>query len=161
MTEQSSMNSAQDSLAPHVAEALAAWHAGDPDGVPIVRIRAAYRNLSASQSGPECYRRVRYPGAETDEWPDAERLPPAGFRAAERRAKAWCDVPIGTIVVDFERAVYKGRRGKCKVTIGLVCKGEDAGVIEWLDHRTLRARPVYEVTLPDGAKLDIQRRERS
>lgn len=28
-----------------------------------------------------------------------------------------------------------------------------------LSHRTLRSKPVYEVTLPDGGKLEVPRRE--
>lgn len=149
-------------ISPAVVEALAAYHAGNPDAVAQVRIPAAYRNLSCKQSGPECYRRVRYPGAESEVWPDAERLPARGIRASDRRAMVYCDVPIGTIVVDYERQVYRGSRGKCSVTIGIVCRESDGhGKIEWCEHRTLRRRPVYEVRLPDGTMLDVARREHS
>jgi hypothetical protein len=131
----------------------------DPDG-PNVRIRAAYRDLSCKGSGPECYRRVRYPGKTSEEWPDCDRLPAAGIRASERRSSVSCDVPVGTIVVNFERQVYKNQRGKCKVTVGIVIAHPDTGKghIVWCEHRTLRSRPVYEVTLPNGFKIDVERR---
>jgi hypothetical protein len=48
---------------PTIAAAVAAWHAGDPDAPEQVTIRAAYRDLSCRESGPECYRRVIYPGS--------------------------------------------------------------------------------------------------
>jgi hypothetical protein len=146
-------------LAHHVQEALDAYRAGDPDAVPTVRIRAAYRNLSCSGSGPECYRRIRYPGQTAEQWPDSDRLPPAGFRAADRRCTVYAEVPIGTLIADYEREVYRGRRGRCTYTPGLVCRTPDGSAhIEWLEHRTLRARPVYEVALPDGSTVDVGRR---
>jgi hypothetical protein len=125
-----------------------------------VSIRAAYRDLGCSGSGPECYRRVRYPGKTSEEWPDCDRLPARGISAAERRCTVYCDVPVGTIVVDFERQVYKGSRGKCKVSIGVAIAHPDTGKghIEWYEHRTLRSRPVYEVKLP-GRTIEIERRE--
>lgn len=94
------------------------------------------------------------------EWPDAPRLAARGIRASERRDSTRCDVPIGTIVQTFERSVYKFSRGRCSVSFALVTLGAE-GKAELIDlpHRTLRARPVYEVTLPDGSKLDVPRRE--
>jgi hypothetical protein len=149
-------------LTTEIAEALAAYHQGDPDSVPSVKIRSAWRDLSCSGSGPEAYRRVRYPGFSDEVWPDADRLPATGIRAAERRASVHCEVPIGTLVVEFSRDVRRNRRGRCSVNIGLVHANQDspgAGKIAWCAHRTLRARPVYSVTLPDGTVVEIARRE--
>jgi hypothetical protein len=141
------------------AEVLRVLDNPDPDGT-TVSIRAAYRNLGCSGSGPECYRRVRYPGKTSEDWPDSDRLPARGIRAAERRCSVYCDVPVGTIVVDFERQVYKGSRGKCKVSIGVAIAHPDTGKghIVWYDHRTLRSRPVYECKLP-GRTIEVERRE--
>jgi hypothetical protein len=142
-------------------DALAAIGTTDVDSLPTVRIRAAYRDLSCSGSGPECYRRVRYPHAASGtEWPDSERLPACDGRAGTRRASVRCEVPIGTIVVDFERQVYKGKRGRCSVTIGIAYADADGdGKVHWIQHRTLRSKPVYEVTLPYGLKIEIERRD--
>lgn len=155
-----------DDVEPYADAAVcaAAHRYGDPDALPTVTIRSAYRNVGCNGSGPECFRRVRYPGVGVDgdegEWPDAERLPPLGVRAAERRATAYCDVPVGTLVADFERQRFRGRGGRCTVTFALVGRNPETGkaVMHWLDHRTLRKRPVYEVALPDGGKTTWARR---
>lgn len=140
--------------------AIAAWHAGDPDGT-TVRMRAAWRDLSCKQSGPEVFRRVWYPGKKADEWPDCDRLPAIGIRAADRRCSERCDVPVGTLVTTFERAVYHGRRGKCSVEFHLVGADEKgAAVMIPCTHRSLRSRPVYEISLPDGTKIEVTRFER-
>jgi hypothetical protein len=143
---------------PELAAAIAAWHGGDPD-VPVTTIRAAYRDLSCAGSGPECYRRVLYPGSAEPEWPDADRLPAPGSSASSRRCTVRCVVPVGTIVVDYERQVHKGHRGRCTVAIGLATARDGDDRIEWLEYRMLRKRPVYEATLPDGSKADVPRRE--
>jgi hypothetical protein len=147
---------------PYSAEeaARAALAHPDPDG-PTVQIRSAWRDLSCSGSGPEAYRRVRYPGSTSWEWPDADRLPAkGGCRASERRATAHCDVPVGTIVVTYDRAVYRGQRGRCSMSFGVAVPrepGAATGTLVDCPHRTLRSRPVYEVTLPDGSKIDCPR----
>jgi hypothetical protein len=141
--------------------ACAALTNPDPDG-PQVRIRAAYRDLSCSGSGPECYRRVRYPGRSEDEWPDCDRLPASGFRASERRASTECLVPVGTLVISFERSVYRGQRGRCSVSFSVVvpkAPGSSLGTLVECEHRTLRSRPVYEITLPNGQKTEVSRRQ--
>lgn len=143
--------------------ACAIWHAGDPDG-QTVRIRSAWRDLGCSGSGPEAYRRVRYPGAADAEWPDAPRLPRCDGRAGTRRAAVHCDVPVGSIVVTYSRDVYKGRRGRCSVEVALVTPPDPEApgtALLTLPHRTLRSRPVYEATLPDGSVVEIARREAS
>lgn len=142
----------------------------DPDG-PALRFRSAYRDLSCKMSGPECYRQVVYPtpggwadGATlTPEWPDGERLCARGIRAHERRATVYAEAPAGTLVVDFERSVYKGSKGKCQVRFAILTANPETGKAElvWLDHRTLRSRPVYEITLPDGRKVFVPRRVES
>jgi hypothetical protein len=151
---------APQGLSPQIAEALAAYHGGNPDTPPSVRIRSAYRNIGCNGSGPEVYRRVRYPGSTEEVWPDGDRLPRLDGRAGTRRATVYTEVPLGTLVVDYERERYRGAGGKCKVTIGLVYRGENGkGEIEWLKHRVLRSHPLYEVTLPDGALAQVARRE--
>lgn len=77
----------------------------DVDAVPTVTIRSAYRDLSCKMSGTECFRRVAYAPTAGDvetEWPDVERLPGRGIRASERRCTVSCEVPVGTLVQDFE-----------------------------------------------------------
>jgi hypothetical protein len=142
-------------------DALAAIGTADVDSLPTVRIQAAYRDISCSGSGPECYRRVRYPHQESGtEWPDSDRLPACDGLAGTRRASVSCEVPIGTVVVDYERQVYKGKRGRCSVTIGIAYADADGdGKVHWIQHRTLRSKPVYEVTLPYGLKIEIERRD--
>jgi hypothetical protein len=90
-----------------------------------------------------------------EEWPDSDRLPGLGYNAASRHCAVYADMPVGTIVVDYESTLYKGAKSRAKVTIGLVTH---AGKISWLEHRTLRKRPVYEVVMPNGSKLEIERR---
>jgi hypothetical protein len=160
MTESTNATAADTTVDPELAAAIAAWHAGDPDSVPVTTIRAAYRDLNCRESGPECYRRVIYPGRTEPEWPDSDRLTAPGHLAADRRCTVHCEVPVGTLVLDYERQVFRGRRGRCSVTIGLVAARDGKGVIHWLKHRTLRKRPVYEVTMPDGSTVDVPRRER-
>jgi hypothetical protein len=146
---------------PREAAAIAACEQTDPDA-PTVKLRAAYRDLNCKGNGDETYRRLRYPGASTEVWPDAERLPRRGMLAGDRRCCVYCDVPVGTIVVDFERYVSRFQGGKCKVTIGIVIANIDnpsKADIVWCEHRTLRSRPVYQVTLPNGSKIEIARRD--
>lgn len=139
-------------------QALEFFRAGDPDEVPQVRVRSAYRDLSCKGSGPECYRKFIYPGSTEPQWGD-ERLCAAGIRAAERRASVGQEVPVGTLVLDYERQRYKFQKGKCAFVCGIVGRNaEGKAKIYWLEHRTLRKRPVYEVTLPDGNTIDIERR---
>jgi hypothetical protein len=150
-------------LAPAWSREAAALHAvqhPEPDG-PTLRIRAAWRDLSCAQSGPEVYRQVRYPGQTSWERPDADRLSrQGGVRASERRETKHCEVPVGTLVATYERSVYRGKRGRCSVSFGIVVPAEegsaDAAMVD-LSHRTLRSRPVYEVTLPDGSTVDCPR----
>lgn len=135
------------------------------DGVPTVRLRSAYRDIGCKGSGPEEFRRVAYAPRAGDvetEWPDAERLPALGIRASERRASVSCDVPVGTLVQRFERDVYRGQRGRCSVSFALVVQAAEAptkGALVELKHRVLRARPVYEVTLPTGELCFVRRRD--
>lgn len=152
-------------LPAHVAAGLAAYHAGDPDG-PTVRVLAARRDLGCSGSGPEEYRRVRYPGATSEVWPDGDRLPACNGRAGTRRCSVDAEVPIGSLIVCYTRDVYKGRRGRCSVEIKLVCPPSETEASQRrgytaivCPHRTLRSRPVYEVTLPDGSLVEVARRE--
>jgi hypothetical protein len=138
--------------------ACEAWNRKTPDDEKNVHLRSAYRDLSCSMSGTECYRRVQYAGKSCSEWPDGDRLPARGCSAHDRRATCYTDIPEGTLVIDFDRSVYKGSKGKCSVKYGLAgfdCNGKPS--IHWLDHRTLRVRPVHEVTLPDGQKIEIPR----
>lgn len=142
-----------------IGHAVEAALATDPDGRTL-RIRSAYRDLSCKGSGPECFRRVRYPGASSDEWPDAARLPAPGFRAADRRCSESCDVPIGTLVIEFSRDVYHGKRGRCSVGFFVVAdRGDGKPILCEVPHRTLRSRPVYEVTIPGRGVAEIPRRE--
>jgi hypothetical protein len=69
------------------------------------------------------------------------------------------EIPIGTIIIDFERQVYRYNRGKCKVVIGIAYLDPETGKgdIAWCNHRTLRLKPVYEVELPDGSKVEVAR----
>jgi hypothetical protein len=150
---------------------LAVWaleSSASADDRPSVSYRAAWRDLSCSWrdlscsgSGPEAYRRVVYPGRapSESEWPDGDRLPAqGGTRAAERRATAYAEAPIGTIVITFEREVYQGKRGKCSVSYGVLSADETGeAVVVPCDHRTLRTRPVHEVTLPNGLKIEVPR----
>lgn len=57
-----------------------------------------------------------------------------------------------------EREVYKGKRGKCSVSYG-VLTADEAGKARVVpcEHRTLRTRPVHEVTLPNGIKIEVPR----
>lgn len=158
------MNAAIESTA---AQEIDPWSAAaealahpDPDG-PTVRIRAAFRDLTCKESGPETYRRVRYPGQASEEWPDSGRLPRCDGRAATRRAVEYAEVPIGTLIVDYSREVYRGRRGRCSVRFGVAVRrspDSNVGAIVWCEHRTLRSRPVWEVSLPGGSKTDVDRR---
>jgi hypothetical protein len=135
------------------------------DGVPTVRIRAAYRDIGCKGSGPEEFRRVAYApraGDVATEWPDAERLPAPGDRAGARRASTSCEVPVGTLVQRFCREVFRGQRGRCSVSFAIVVSApEDThkGVLVELKHRVLRARPVYEITLPTGELCFVPRRD--
>jgi len=138
----------------------------DVDAVPRVEIRSAWRDLSCRGSGPEEFRRVAYApaGVAATVWPDADRLPAVGIRASERRVCVSCEVPVGTLVQRFERDVFRGARGKCRVRFAIVVAAE-AGVADDgpgrlapVPHRTLRARPVYEITLPTGELCYVARR---
>ncbi len=137
----------------------------DVDAVPTVRIRAAFRDLNGKGSGPEEFRRVAYApqaGDVATEWPDAERLPPPSPRGSDRHASTSCEVPAGTLVQRFARDVYHGQRGRCSVSFALVvqsAKDPAKGALIELKHRTLRARPVYEVALPTGELCFIARRD--
>lgn len=144
------------------AEAARVVAEADPDG-PTVSIRAAWRNLSCAGSGPEAYRKVRYPGSTEDVWPDSDRLPAqGGFRASERRATVHCSVPVGTLVTTYYRDVFRGRRGRCSVEFGIaIALPDGTAKVVGCPHRTLRSRPVYEVALPDGSKVDVPRRVRA
>jgi len=147
-----------------VLAAMAAYVAGDPDAPAEMRIRSAWRDIGCRGSGPEAFRRVRYPsGVDGDEgvWPDGDRLPALGVRASERHASVSTSVPVGTIVAQFDRTRFQGRGGKCRVTFALVGPADEAGRTRlfWLEHRTLRSRPVYEIALPDGTTTTWKRRE--
>jgi len=137
----------------------------DIDGVPTVRIRAAYRDLNGKGSGPEEFRRVAYAPRAGDietEWPDSDRLPAASTRAGDRCALVRCEVPVGTLVQRFSRDVYHGQRGRCSVSFALVVQSaEDSqkGVLVDLTHRTLRGRPVYEIKLPTGELCFVRRKD--
>ena len=141
--------------------AIEAWEQADPDADPVT-IRSAWRDLSCSGSGPEAYRKVRYPGRTTDEWPDAERLPAkGGYRASERRATVHCEVPPGTLVTTYERSVYRGARGRCSISFAIAYRNEAGeGKVFQLTHKTLRSRPVYQVQLPgDLGTVEVPRRD--
>ena len=128
----------------------------DPDG-PTVAVRTSYRDLSCSMSGPQVYRQFIWPGASEPVWPD-QRLPAfGGTNASSRRATCTEQIPIGSVVIDYEQQVYKGKKGRAKVTIGVLCEHAGKGKIVWVDHKTLRSRPVYEVDLL-GRKIEIPRR---
>jgi len=146
-----------------IGHAVAAYQArigADPDETPQVCVRAAHRNLSCKESGPECYRRVLYPGATETEWPDSDRLPRCDGRADTRRATVRADVPIGTIVQQFERDVHRGKRGRCSRSYGIVTQAHDGRtLIAWLGHRTLRKRRVDEVDGGPLGKIEIARPE--
>lgn len=148
---------------PRTQAALDAYHAGDPDSPPTVQLRSAFRDIGCSGSGPEFFRRVRYPGSDAPEgeWPDGDRLPRLGMRAAERRATAYCEVPVGTIVCEYSRNRFKGRGGRCSVAFFLVRPTDDEGKrsLLSLQHRTLRSRPMYLIALPDGTEIDWARRD--
>ncbi|MFA4972166.1 MAG: hypothetical protein WC683_06105, partial [bacterium] len=133
--------------------AKAALLTADPDAPPV-RIRAAWRDIGCSGSGPEAYRKVIYPGQSAPVWPDADRLPAqGGSRSAERRCTTYCEVPPGTIVITYSR-----KRGRCSFEAGVVYRSPgdpDVGKVFPCEHRTLRSRPVYEVTLPNGVKVEV------
>jgi hypothetical protein len=132
--------------------ALRAWHAGDPDGQSI-RIRAAWRDLSCKQSGTEVFRRVMYPGQSTDQWPDSARLPALGASASARRCTEFAQVPVGSLVTEFERRI-------CTASFALVGLNADGkGYMVECEHKVLRSRPVYVVTLPDGTMVEVPRRD--
>ena len=137
----------------------------DIDGVPTVRIRSAYRDLNSKGSGPEEFRRVAYAPRAGDietEWPDSDRLPAASTRAGDRCALVRCEVPVGTLVQRFEREVYHGQRGRCAVRFAIVVQNScdpAKGALIALKHRTLRARPVYEVELPTGELCFVRRKD--
>ncbi len=145
-------------------ECLAAARA-DVDAVPTVRIRSAFRDLGCKGSGPEEFRRVAYAPLAGDvemQWPDAPRLPSPSPRASDRQALVMCEVPVGTLVQRFSRDVYHGQRGRCSVSFALVvqsARDPAKGALIELAHRTLRARPVYEVALPTGEKCFVARRD--
>lgn len=134
--------------------AIAADVASDPDG-PTMTIRAAYREADRKLSGSQVYRRVRYPGKSEEEWPECDRLPSID-RA--RSCSVDCDVPIGTIVVDYDSTLYRGAKSKAKVTIGIVT-GSYTKKIVWLEHRSLRSVAAYEIETPNRGKIRIARRE--
>jgi hypothetical protein len=132
----------------------------DPDG-PGMEVRAAHRDLSCAMSGDEFYRKVIYPGFNTAVWPDTdERMPPVGPSAHNRRATTYCRIPSGTIVLEWSRTYYKGKRGKSSFRAGVIipktADSKEASVL-WLEHRTLRSRPVWEVSLPNGKTFDVSR----
>lgn len=155
------VESAEDALRAHVLDLLAN---PDPDG-PAYSWRAAWRDLGCKGSGPECYRRVAYPAAWENEtivdtqWPDCDRLPERGMRASERRATVHMEIPEGTLVVSFERNVYHGSRGRCSVSFALAVLEDGKSILFDLKHKTLRSRPYYEVSLPNGRKIFVERRE--
>lgn len=143
------------------AAILAALNNTDPDAPPVT-IRAAWRDLKCNGSGPEVYRRVRYPGSDHEEWPDAPRLPARGVRSDARHAATYCEVPPGTIVVEYARERYHGTGGRCSVSIGVVyVDNVGKGRIEYFPHRTLRSRPAYQCALPNGRVIEVERRERT
>lgn len=131
--------------------------------VPTVRIDCAWRNIGASGSGYEEFRRVAYAprGGDVEmARHDAERLLAPGSGARERRARVTCEVPVGTLVQRFVRRVYRGMRGRYSVSFGVVVQLPEApakGAMIELKHRTLRSRPVYEVTLPTGELCFVRR----
>lgn len=144
-------------LSTSVREALAAWRAGDPDGA-TVRGRASYRDLNSRGNGEQTHRRIVTPGRVSSEWASDERLPRlGGALASERRATVYGDFPVGALVLDYESSVSHYRAGRAKLRIGLATKRPSDGKlgIEWLEYRTLRSRPVFEVALPDGEKVEI------
>jgi hypothetical protein len=137
----------------------------DVDSVPTVRIRAAYRDLNSKLTGPEEFRRVAYTPRAGDietEWPDSDRLPAASTRASDRCALVRCEVPVGTLVQRFHRDVFRGQRGRCSVSFAIVVQAPEAstkGKLIDLAHRTLRSRPVYEITLPTGELCFVRRKD--
>lgn len=134
----------------------------DPDG-PVTNVRISYRDVSCSMSGEETHRKFVWPGWQVKpldellrpQWAEGGRLPALGIRAAERRASVREDVPIGSLLVDYESTIYKGNKSKAKVRIALVVGGDEP--CEWLDHRTLRSVEAWEVTVPDGTKRKVYR----
>jgi hypothetical protein len=143
-----------------LACAIEADLATDPDG-ETVSIRAAYRDLNGKGNGSQTYRRFRYPGMTTEVWPDCERLPRlGGNRASDRRCSKRADVPVGTLVVDFESSVNRYHSSRATVHIGIVCRLPDGkSEIVWLEHRSLKSRPVYEVRTPARGAFNIARRD--
>lgn len=135
-------------------EAVEIWRSGNPDG-ESKELEVASRDLNCKLNGNEQFRRVIYPGKSDSEWPESERLPAFGIRASERHCAVTADVPIGTIVVDYDRSVYRGKRGQCKVSFGLFTR---QGLVE-LKHKTLRSRPAYLVEIDIGLTIEVARRE--
>lgn len=136
--------------------ACVAWHRATPDAEPEVLVHTAYRDVDDSGSGPECYRQLWYAGATKWVWPD-DWLP--ALESSTYQEVVYQEVPVGTLVIQYERDRYRGRGGKCKMTAGLVGRtAEGKGKIHWLERKILRSRPVYEVQLPDGSTVDVHRR---
>lgn len=163
MTEEPTSPSANEraELASEVLEAIAALRAGAPDSVPLVRIRGAYRDLNAKGNGSQTYRRVIYPGQRTSVWPDCGRMPRlGGYLASERRCAEHCEVSLGSLILDYEASVSRYRPSKATLRIALVGRTETGAKLHWLDYRVLRAKPIIELTLPDGSTFEIAKPER-
>lgn len=68
-------------------------------------------------------------------------------------------MPIGSLVQELASDVSGGRKSKAEVLFALATRTAKGGAkLEWLNHRVLRKRPVYEIELPGGHKTEWPRR---
>lgn len=141
---------------PAVAEALAAWYAGNEEST--VTIRGAYRDLNSRGDGVQCYRRIVYPGTTLNVWVACARLPAlGGVSVSSRKCATTAEVPVGSLILNYETPVERYGKSQATLTVGLVARQQDgAADIVWLQAKRLRSRAALVVTLPDGATLELE-----
>jgi hypothetical protein len=125
----------------------------------MVRINARSRDLNGKGNGQEEHRRLRMPHLNATIWAaDGQDVrgnwvPRGGTFAASRRCSQTVLVPVGTIVVAFDRSfrAYE-RTGSAEVKAGVVSdRPIEAGksVIDWT-LSTRRTSGKVEVQFPSG-----------
>ena len=130
---------------------------GVREGVPYVHLRSAHRRVNRTGFGLQIYRKVSYPGDKKTSWPDGPKLPKYMADHPPHNKTCYMIVPVGTIVIEQESRIYKRQRKDSIIRVGIAYHKDGGGHIEWLDHRFIKSRKVYRVTLPNNQVIDIER----
>lgn len=145
-------------LLPIIEEAIREVYPPEPTEV---RIRARYRDWNAKSNGSEVHRRGRFPTGETGWLKDIGSSPqgqwlPRDFRAAARSASQTVLVPVGTIIVDFEKPFRGGApSGPAVVTVGVVRAEGGKAKFDWGGLKFKQSGCDVVVTLPSKEKVTI------